>query len=227
VSVKDLQSLRTDQRLLLDLAAMFHLVLPGLARAWLPQRGDNATGKMLRRLARAKLLHKYTFGEREPYYVLSRRAVRLLELPPRRVGPLGWSALIQRVGVLGACVAANLEMLTAADFKRAFCELCRRGAQTGYYAVTPDDHLAWIIIDHGASGFALAKKVQKIVAQRYRVPAFRELIVAGGLVVVVATATPEKAADIETALLTEPPRYVRVRVVVVPELLPLVVLKGS
>jgi hypothetical protein len=225
--MKSLDSLSEDQELLLRLATAFHVIDPALAGAWRPERTKNGIRKSLRRLTKAGLLHRYACGGRDNYFVLSRRAVRLLDLPPRRVGPLGWPALIQAVGVLGACARAGLDKLTAADFASHFPDLSpRRGAQSGYYALTPEDGLAWVVVDHGATGFTLAKKVQKITAQRYRLPAFRELIQGGGFTVVIATGTPEKAADIEAALEQEPPRFVRAEVVVVTELLALTLQKG-
>jgi hypothetical protein len=225
--MKDIESLRENQKLVLLLAASFHAIFQELAQAWFPELSSNALRKVLRRLVKARLLHRYACGDRDNYYVLSRRAVRLLDLPPRRVGPLGQPALIQALGVLGACVQAGLEKLTAAEFARDFRDLnARRGMQTSYYALTPEDALCWVVVDHGASPFGIAKKVLKITAQRYRLPAFRELILGGGFSVVVATATPEKAADIEAALAKNPPRFVRVQVVIVPQLLPLLLTKG-
>jgi hypothetical protein len=123
--MKTVDLLRDNQRLVLSVAAAFGVITLDLARAWLPEHTMNALRKVLRRLVKARLMHRYTLGEQGHYYVLSRQAVRLLDLPKRRVGPLGWPALIQAIGVLGACVNAELDKLTAAEFANYFPDLLR------------------------------------------------------------------------------------------------------
>ncbi|HYV38100.1 MAG TPA: hypothetical protein VE988_20610 [Gemmataceae bacterium] len=221
--MKTIDSLRENQKLVLSLGVAFNALIPELAMAWLTELSSNAIRKCFRRMVKAKLLLRYFYGDnRESYYLLSRRAIRLLGIPPRRVSPLGWPALIQAVGVLGICVAANLDKLSAADFAQAFPHLCpRRGFQVGYYALTAENQLVWIVVDHGATAFTMAKKIRKVISKRYDIPAFRDLIVARGLSIIVATPTPEKATDIEAELTKDPPRFVRVQVVPVAALIPL------
>ncbi|MFZ1005209.1 MAG: hypothetical protein WAN65_00125, partial [Candidatus Sulfotelmatobacter sp.] len=92
--MKSVALLRDNQLLMLTLGAAFGLIILELAQAWLPEHSSNALRKVVRRLVKARLLHRYTLGDQGYYYVLTRQAVRLLDLPKRRVGPLGWPALI-------------------------------------------------------------------------------------------------------------------------------------
>jgi hypothetical protein len=210
----EIENLSPNQSLAVELATAFGAVFPELAGAWFPGMSRNAVLKLFKRLARAGLLRKYSWAGVQPYFVLGRRAVRLLDLPPRRVEPLGPTGLVQHAGVMGACVAADLDKLTAARFVAEFPDLVARGLQASYYALTAEDTLAWVVVDHGASGFGLAKKLQKAVAQRYRVPAFRDLLHGGAFSLVLAAATPAKAAEVEEALAKDPVRHAAVRVVV-------------
>jgi hypothetical protein len=202
----------------------FNLVKIELAGAWF-DLSTNALNKLFRRLCRAGLILHVGNG----YYMLTRRAVRLLGIPPRRVSAPSLPGFVQATGVVGSCIAAELEKISAADFANNFPELCpRRGAQVGYYAFTPSDGLAWILVDHGAKPKSLVRKVEKVVSKRLMIPAFRVRILAGGFFsIVLAVPSIEKQVAVEAILKENPPsRHVRVQLVVVPELQNLLLGKG-
>ena len=132
----------------------------------------------------------------EQHFVLTRRALRFMDLPPRRTSVPGLPGLIQGVGIMGLCITANLEKLSAAEFAKRFPKLCpRRGHQVGAYALTEDKRIARLIIDHGtASSFSICRKVQKVIAKHYSIEGFREKMLTKEFVVIVAVATRQKAS---------------------------------
>src|SRR5262249_12288628 len=139
-------TLRENQRTAADVCGLFLAIAIDLTMAWLPpDLSLNGAVKLFRRMVKNGMFVRHTPGNGESYFSLTRRAVKLLGLPPRRVGSLGWQALIQHIGVQGACVALGLKKISAADFRREFAELCpRRGGQVNYYAKDDNDDPVWI-----------------------------------------------------------------------------------
>ncbi|MEO2088719.1 MAG: hypothetical protein ABGY75_04360 [Gemmataceae bacterium] len=74
------------------------------------------------------------------------------------------------------------------------------------------------LFDRATSPKRMAAKVRKVISQRYRLPAFRDLILAGRFQLVILTGYTEKAQELDKAVRVGHRGPVRVRVAVVPEL---------
>lgn len=187
-----------------------------------PADSLNAVMKTARRLRHRGWIQTFRLPDDGVYYVPSRRAARLLGLPRRRRQGLSQAGVIEYLGRLFLCLKENIQKRSAADLERASPELFRRGLPTTAYGLAPDSRLVWLVIDHGSKPTRLTAKLARVVTERERLPAFRELIDAGGFGVVLGVPTAVKAAEVEAALGEHSiNRFVTVRVVVLPELLPL------
>ena len=64
----------------------------------------------------------------------------------------------------------------------------------------------------------MTAKIRKVISQRYKLPKYRELILAGRFRLVILTEYTEKGLELERAVRVGHRGPVRVRVAVVPEL---------
>ncbi|MFO0849968.1 MAG: hypothetical protein U0871_15640 [Gemmataceae bacterium] len=191
-----------------------------------PGDSANAVMKVARRLTYRGWVEVHRLPGGGVFYLLTRRAAAALGLPRRKRRGLGQDAAVEHLGQLWLCLRLGVRKRSAAEFAAACPELCRRGLSASRYAVAPDDRLLWLLVDHGGRGPRLAAKAARAAAVRFDLPAFRELIEGGGFGIVVAVPTDAKAAEVTAALAAESLHpLVAVRILVVPELVPLF-LKG-
>lgn len=182
----------------------------------------NAVMKATRRLKRRGWIETHRLPDGGVYHVPTRRAARALGLPKRRRQGLSQDGVIQHLGTLWLCLKENVQKRPAADLQEMCPGLFRRGLPSTGYGVGADGRLLWLIIDHCAKAARLAAKAAKAVLERERLPTFLELIESNEFGVLVAVPTAAKAVEVETALATHAiNRFAPVRVVVLPELLPL------
>lgn len=201
-----------------------HVALTPHAAKALACPGDsaNAVMKVARRLRFRGWVEAHRLPDGGVYYVLTRRAAAALGLPRKKRRGLGHDAALEHLGVLWLCLKLGLAKKSAADFRSACPELGRRGLSANRYAVGADDRLYWLLVDHGGRAARMAAKVAKAITRREDMPAFAELIAAGGFAVAVACPTDAKAAEVRAAVAAaDLNSLVAVRVEVLPELVPL------
>lgn len=187
-----------------------------------PEDSLEAVMKAARRLGHRGWLETFELPGGGVYYVPTRRAARALGLPKRRRRGLSQDGAVEHLGTLWLCLKENVQKQPAADLRAVAPGLFRRGLASTAYGLGADGRLLWLIVDHRARPARLAAKAAHAVTERERLPAFRTLIAAGGFGVLVAVPTAAKAVEVEAALAgRQIHRLVPVRVVVLPELLPL------
>jgi hypothetical protein len=187
-----------------------------------PEDSLDAVMKLARRLGHRGWLETHRLPDGGVYYVPTRRAARALGLPKRRRQGLSQDGAVEHLGTLWLCLKENVQKRPAADLRGVAPGLFRRGLASTAYGVGADGRLVWLIVDHWAKPARLAAKAAHAVEERERLPAFRKLIDQGGFGVLIAVPTAAKAVEVEAAVVGhQVNRFVTVRVVVLPELLPL------
>jgi hypothetical protein len=216
---------------ILDDASRFGVVIEALThRRHFADRTRDAARKALERLEARRELRSYHFGALK-YFVLSGRRARKLRLSRRRATPRGERGLIEALGRTYFSMLPDVaRTYTAAEFVERYPHLCQGGLPHGYYYLDDSDgpRLGLLIVDQHTVK-RLVRKIHRAVRCRYA-PAlheFRELIQGGAFVIAVATTSAAKKERLEEALIAKAPRFVPVRVEVIPELQELFFLKGK
>ena len=83
-----------------------------------------------------------------------------------------------------------------------------------------------MLVDYGTSPETILKKVRKIIARGYTLPAFARLIQRGNFVIAIIAPSPAKVEAIKAVLSDEAPGPVRFRVEAVRELEELLIHRG-
>jgi hypothetical protein len=190
-----------DRRFLGTFRSHVALTPHGVQALACPGDSVNAVMKVARRLGYRGWVETHRLPDGGIYYLLSRRAAVALGLPPKKRRGLGQDAALEHLGVLWLCLTLGLAKKSATDFRTACPELCRRGLSANRYAVGIEDRLYWLLVDHGGRASRISAKVAKAIARREDLPAFAELIAAGGFAVAVACPTEAKAAEVRAAIL--------------------------
>src|SRR4051794_38740856 len=212
----------------------YHLTTPEfLHRLFFAGAGLNAVRKVTSRLIRERRISPARLYEQRKYFVLTpREAERLGE--HRSIGrKFEYQGLVNAFGLLAFCVENGVRKFTPREFAATFPELVIPGVRSGNYYLEPEEppegrkhRLGFIHVDYGTSPETIVKKVRKIIARAFTLPAFSRLIQTGNFIIAIATPTAAKAEEIKTALMTEPPTAVRFRIAAVPELGELLMRRG-
>ena len=224
----------------------YHLTTPEiLHRLFFPGVGLNAVRKVTGRLSRERRIRPCRLFDQRKYFILTpREAVRLGE--HRSIArPFEYQGLVNAFGVLSYCVQTGTKKFTPKEFHEMFPELVIPGVRLGNYYIdveespegsqsSHDSHpshgrksrLGFMLVDYGTSELTILKKLRKIAARGFTLPAFTGLIQKGNFVNAVIAPTATKAEAIRAALLAEPPGFIRYRVEVVPDLGELLVHRG-
>lgn len=218
----------------------YHLTTPEiLHRLFFPGVGLNAVRKVTGRLCRERRIRPCRLFDQRKYFILTpREAVRLGE--HRSIArPFEYQGLVNAFGVLSYCVKTGTKKFTPKEFHEKFPELVIPGVRLGNYYIdieeNPDgsqpsqgrkSRLGFMLVDYGTSETTILKKLRKIAARGFTLPAFTGLIQKGNFVNAIIAPTETKAEAIKVALLSEPPGFIRYRVEVVNDLGELLVHRG-
>jgi hypothetical protein len=200
----------------------------------------NAVTKVTSRLAREGRISKpLRLFEQRSYFVLTpREAVRLGE--HRSIGrKFEYQGLVNAYAVLSFSVENGSQKFTPKEFAEQFPELVIRGVRSGNYYIDVEEtgegplpaegrksRMGFMLVDYGTSPETILKKVRKIIARDYTLPAFARLIQRGNFVIAILAPSPAKVEAVKAVLSDEAPGPVRFRVEAVRELGELLLHRG-
>jgi hypothetical protein len=213
----------------------YHLTTPEvLRRLFFEGTTLNAVTKVTSRLSREGRISKpLRLFEQRSYFVLTpREAVRLGE--HRSIGrKFEYQGLVNAYAVLSFSAQNGTQKFTPKEFEEKFPELVIRGVRSGNYYIDVEEtddgrksRLAFMLVDYGTTPETILKKVRKIIARGYTLPAFARLIQRGNFVLAIIAPSPAKVEAIKAVLSDEAPGPVRFRVEAVPELGELLLHRG-
>ncbi len=225
---------------ILDHLKRYHLTTPEiLHRLFFPGVGINPVRKVTARLCRERRIRPCRLFDQRKYFILTpREAVRLGE--HRSVArPFEYQGLVNAYGVLSYCVQTSTQKFTPKEFRDKFPELVIPGVRLGNYYIDVEEtphgsqppqgrksRIGFMLVDYGTSETTILKKLRKIAARGFTLPAFTGLIQKGNFVNAIIAPTATKAEAIKAALLGEAPGFIRYRVEVVEALGELLVHRG-
>ncbi len=201
------------------------------AVAKLPQFNDcsrQSVKQLLRACRQRSLLNSAPLHSRQRYWHMTELGAERCGLTTDRIGPLSETAKIRAFALLHFCCLSDRlrHRLTAADITRSFPELHRPGLPTGYYFDPADaGQIGLARVDAGNHGRwdRVIETLRADIADHIRQPSFRRIVHAGRFEITLLTVFPEKAKRIAAALAQyRDVHRISVRVLSVPELLPLV-----
>jgi hypothetical protein len=214
----------TDRdRSLLQFVGQYRLGTDELFRwAFFPDVADlRAVRKVTFRLVQHNYLRKFQLGPKAAYYVLAPRACRLVGAKVREPVPFTEQSFPGAFGAACFCVRTGAKRYTAAQFLECHPDLCKpTQCRSNYFKEEVEGRftLGLFLIDRATSPKRMMAKIRKVIAQRYRLPIFRDLILCGKFQVIILTGYPAKCVELEQAVRDGHRGPVRVRVVVVAEL---------
>lgn len=190
--------------------------------------GPRRLRQLLRQCRDRGLLSSALLHHGVRYWFLTARGAERCRLDARRAGPLSEPAKIRAYAMLVFCCLSQTSRhrMTAQDFEEKFTPLYRPGMPGTYY-FDPAGHgqLGMARIDAGHYGRwdRVVETVREDLSAHLRRPAWRKLIDAGRFELAILTVFPQKAERLREAISRRPVlQAVPVRIVALPELLPLV-----
>lgn len=189
-------------RKIVDFVARYRIGTAAMFRQLYFPPGDHPenVSRVLRRLDRRGLVRQVEYGKSFHYFVITRRGLRTLGLPPRTPRPLTEQSLPVLLAIATYCAEENLRRLRNSEFRELYPELWRTGLGASSYVLvdTPDGlKLAMLIVDRGGAARRVRGRIRRIISQRSGLPDFVSLMEAGRFRVVVLTGLPEQQAKID------------------------------
>ena len=210
---------------IVDHVVRYRVTTSALLALFFPEESPDALRMLLARLDAAGWLRKFPMGSREHYYILGPRAIRTLAIPGNRAHrkAQGFSqpGLVNHLAIGHLCARYGLLRLRPDEFAEFCPDHSRPGLPLQCYLIRADGSdpvLYWAIVDIATPVTAFPKKVGKVVAKRFALPAFQSRILSGGFAVVVVTGTEAKAQQIEDALADSRSQFANSGVLVIPEI---------
>lgn len=186
--------------------------------------------RVMRRLERKQLVKRVRCSDQLKYFVLKRRAFRLLGLRPRTVRSLTEQSLPVVLAIASYCVARGLKRMTHQEFLEDYPELWRPGLRSSSYVLVDREtspKLELLLVDRGGAARRIRSRVRRVVGQRIGVPDFESLIEDGCFRITVLTGTPEQQAKIEYQIERESFAPIAVGTALVHELADLLLLRKN
>ena len=191
-------------------------------RACFPEAADSrAVRKVTFRLVQQNYLRKFRLGPKGAYYVLAPRACRLVGAKVCEPAPFTEQSFPGALGAAYYCSATGAKRYTAAKFIALYPDLCKPAqCRSNYFKEEIEGQFAlgMFLIDRATSSKRMLGKIRKVISQRYSMPPFRDLILAGGFQLAILTGYNEKRLELERAIGAGHRGPVKVRIAVVPEL---------
>lgn len=212
----------------LDHIARYRLTVPA-ALARLPQLSkprDMET--LLKGLSRRSLIADAPLVKRQRYWHLTAAGARLSEVSENHSGPLSEQGKIRAYAALHFCCLGDRprHLLTSTELNQHFPDLHRPGLPAGYY-FDPQGAgcLGLIRVDAGHCGRwdRVIESIREDISSHCNQAGFRKLAQAGRFEIALLTVLPQKAQRLEETLASHADAHrIPVRVVAIPELLPLI-----
>jgi hypothetical protein len=180
----------------------------------------------LKECQRASLVGSAPLHHGARYWYLDTLGAEACGLCTARVGPLTEPAKIRALAVLRFCCLSDRPRyrLSAEDLADAVPGAARQGLSGNYY-FDPEGpgRLGLVRVDAGRRGRwdRIVQSIRDDVQRHSYAPGFRQLVQAGRFEIAVLTVLHKKAARIYESLALRP-HSIPVRVVAIPELLPLI-----
>lgn len=210
-----------------DLAILRHVHLHRvssrelLQQQFFPSASRNAVGKVIARLAQHDWLREHRFAAGFHYCTLGRRGVRELDASPTAVRPFTEQSLPAAYALSALCVTNNFTLLAPPQFQQQYPQLSSAGTASIRYFIYPTvdgNCLATALLDRANSRRHLLRKLDRIILQRYRIPAFFTLIQQGRFCITILTGWPAKRDYLAATLGRQLRGPTRVVIHVVPQL---------
>lgn len=185
----------------------------------------DAARKVLDRLVEDRWLRRIPLHGKTRCYILSFVATYRLKLHRVKAKVPGLSALCRAYGLVCYAQLSKSRRLTHSEWAENFPELHHADVPANSYFLedgVDGPRIVFAHVDTGQDARDAVARVRKVVTRRYALPAFAELIQAGRFEVVVLTPTDGKKRAIEAVLEKRYRGLTPVRVVVIPELEPVV-----
>ncbi|RIK76993.1 MAG: hypothetical protein DCC67_13220 [Planctomycetota bacterium] len=213
-------SLRDRQ--ILDHVARYRLsTREFIQRHFFAEAGKSAVSKVVGRLVADGYLRVCRLANGFHYYVVGQQGREFTDAASDADRPFTEQSFPLAYGFLAFCSAHGVRRLTSSEFQTTFPELCRPRMKTGsFYADarhTPA-RLGTVLVDRGNPPKLIIRKLQRLLAQHYRLPNFAQRIQAGQFCVTILTAWPLKQRLLASAVKLGFRAALPVEVVTVPEL---------
>lgn len=192
-----------------------------LQRACFEDASESAVAKVVTRLVRSRLLRERRLATGLTYYVLGPQGQQAVGAAPHSGRKFTEQSFPVAYGFLAFCLSAGVRRLTAAEFQTAFPELCRERMKAGAYYVDAQQtpcRLGTVLLDRGNPPKQILRKLDRLLAQHYRTPAFAALIQSRRFCVTIITASPVKKRLLDSAVKQTVRGPAHIEVVVVSEL---------
>lgn len=129
------------------------------------------------------------------YYTLTAKACRELSLPEKRSQPMGPQALVSNVAFLWYCAGKNAQRINRAWMEQdeQHRPLLKYGMSSDRYATSAADGFVLMVADCNATVRTLKRKIIKEWFKRKKHPEWAAVMEEGKFMIVVITASSEKA----------------------------------
>jgi hypothetical protein len=188
----------------------------------------DAARKVLDRLVADEWLRRIPLHGQVPCYILTFAATYRLRIHRVAAKVPGLPALCRAYALVRFAVRTGAKRVPHAEWVGLFPELHRSGLPANSYFLEDAPGGPRVLLLHVDAGQDVRRaiaRVRRMISRRYAIPAFAELIQSGRFEVVVLTPTEGKKRVLEKAIERRYRGLTRVRVVVIPELEPLVARK--
>ncbi|MDZ4779947.1 MAG: hypothetical protein SGJ19_06825 [Planctomycetia bacterium] len=192
-----------------------------LQREFFEGAGDSAVCKVVSRLVSAGWLRERRLTNGLTYYILGAQGRQAAGASAKSGRKFTEQSFPVAYGFLAFCSAEGVRRLTTVEFQSAFPELCRERMKTGGYYVDSRQapcRLGTVLLDRGNPPKLMLRKLDRLLAQHYRTPAFATLIQSGRFCVTIMTAWPAKQRLLESAIKLTVRGAARIEVATVSEL---------
>lgn len=214
---------KRDRRIVNDIVRYRLTTNEFVHQRYLSHAQPNAVVKVTGRLVRQGWLSAYPLLDRQQYFVLGSKLVKLHGLPTSRSRPLGPQSLASLYAVAKYRFTAGncAELATDTELRAAFPWMTESMFNSPQLIETAVGELTLrlVRVDLGGTPEHVCKKCVQDVTRRQTQPSFVQLVTAKGFVLVVLTATTAKQELIQKAISKRQwPKGMRFQVFVVPEL---------
>lgn len=189
--------------------------------------GPRQTKHVLAECCRRMILNSAPIHERAKYWYLDEGGVSHTTTLDVRTGPLSEPAKLRALAILRFCCLSDSprHRLLTVELTKRFPDVARPGLPDGYYFdPLGNGRIGLIRVDAGRKGRwdRIVQSVRADIDTHFRNGGFRRLIQAGCFEITLLTVFRQKAERLREALAPHiDSRHVPVRIVAMPELLPL------
>jgi hypothetical protein len=188
----------------------------------------DAARKVLDRLVADEWLRRIPLHGQTPCYILTFAATYRLRIHRVAAKVPGLPALCRAYALVCFAVRTGARRVPYPEWVGLFPELHRPGLPANSYFLEDSSDGPRVLLVHVDAGQDVRRavaRVRRLVSRRYAIPAFAELIQSGRFELVVLTPTGGKKRALEKAIERRYRGLTPVRVVIIPELEPLVARK--